>query len=140
MSAMRLCGGDFASVFRVEGDQLVPMQTPMTPEHADFLRQQYPRPIDTTSMVGRSVIERRVVHVPDLADPSAPPRTTHEASDLIRRAQLTVPMLRNAEPVGVIAVSRREPGAFSEPQIELLQPFPNQPLLPTHNVRPSTAT
>ena len=36
-SAMRLCGGDFASVFRVEGDRLEPMQTPMTPEHSAFL-------------------------------------------------------------------------------------------------------
>jgi GAF domain-containing protein len=135
LSAMRLCGGDYASVFRVEGDQLVPMQTPMTPEHADFLRRQYPRPIDTTSMVGRSVIERRVVHVPDLADLSAPPRITQETSDLIRRAQLTVPMLRNGEPVGVIVVSRRDPGAFSEPQIELLKTFAEQAVIALENVR-----
>jgi GAF domain-containing protein len=135
MSAMRLCGGDFASVFRVEGDQLVPMQTPMTREHADFLRRNYPRPIDTSSLVGRSVVERRVVHVPDLADPSATPRIIHDTSDLIRRSQLTVPMLRDGEPVGVIAVSRRQPGAFSETEIELLKTFSDQAVIAIENAR-----
>jgi two-component system, NtrC family, sensor kinase len=134
-SAMRLCGGDFASVFRVEGDRLEPMQTPMTPEHSAFLRRYYPRPIDATSLVGRSVVERRVVHVPDLADPSAPARVTQESGDLMRRSQLTVPMLRSGEPVGVIAVSRRQPGAFSETQVELLKTFADQAVIAIENAR-----
>jgi len=134
-SAMRLCGGDFASVFRVEGDRLEPMQTPMTPEHSAFLRRYYPRLIDATSLVGRSVVERRVVHVPDLADPSAPARVTQESGDLMRRSQLTVPMLRSGEPVGVIAVSRRQPGAFSETQVELLKTFADQAVIAIENAR-----
>ena len=39
------------------------MQVPMTDEHGSFLRRYYPRPADTTSLVGRSIVERRVIQL-----------------------------------------------------------------------------
>ncbi|MGH8705208.1 MAG: GAF domain-containing protein, partial [Burkholderiales bacterium] len=69
-SAKRLCGADRGGVYRVIGDRLVAAHTPDA-EAAELVRQNYPRPVDTTSLIGRSIVERRVIYVPDLEDPAA---------------------------------------------------------------------
>ena len=72
--AVRLCAADRGSIFAVEGGQLVPDRADTEhPEAWAVIREVYPRAADTTSLVGRAVVEARVVHVPDLEDPAAPP-------------------------------------------------------------------
>jgi signal transduction histidine kinase len=51
------------------------------------------------------------------------------------RSQLTVLMLRNGEPIGVVNVARREPGAFSQTHVELLMTFADQAVIAIENVR-----
>ncbi|MFL5196398.1 MAG: GAF domain-containing protein, partial [Microvirga sp.] len=111
--AIRLCGADQGGIARVEGDQLVPIEfNPNTPEVWKVLRESYPRPIDMTSLNGRAVLEARTIHVPDVEAPDAPVSLFHLAKGIGFRSQLTVPLLRGDQAVGVLALQRRVPGPF----------------------------
>ena len=47
----------------------------------------------------------------------------------------SVPLLRHDEAVGAIAVTRREPGGFTDDEIALLQTFADQAVIAIENAR-----
>ena len=51
------------------------------------------------------------------------------------RSMLFVPLLRDRKPIGVIAVTRDEPGPFIEHHVQLLQTFADQAVIAIENVR-----
>jgi signal transduction histidine kinase len=135
-SAVRLCTADLGAIFTVESGHLVPAEiSPSTPERWAVIRESYPRPVDTTSNLGRAVVEARVVHVPDFDDPQAGPAMTQVVKGLGFRSQLTVPLIRGGQPIGVLALNRRQPGPFAEALIELVQAFADQAVIAVENAR-----
>src|SRR5262249_18942216 len=86
------------------------------------------------SAYARAVLERRVIHIPDvLADPGY---TWHEGQKVAgNRAVLGVPLLRDGNPIGVIAVARKVPEPFTSKQIELVTTFADQAVIAIENVR-----
>ncbi len=133
-SAVRLCGGVFANVRLFDGHELhVAATHNFTPEVLDQFLQSHPKRPDRSDLAGRAILTGVTVHVPDaLADPEY-----NHGMALAGgwRAILCVPMLRDGNPVGVIAVGKSEPIPFSDRQIELLSTFADQAVIAIENVR-----
>lgn len=105
----------------------------MTPEYERLVRERVYRP-ERGSIIGRTVLEQRVVHIVDvLEDPE------YELVDLQKiagfRTALGVPMLREWVPIGAIAVARNEVRPFSDAEIRLIETFADYVVIAIENVR-----
>src|SRR6185503_13348945 len=86
--------------------------------------------------VGRAVLDRRTIHVPDLqAEVDEYPDSSFFARSFGFRTTLSVPLLRGTEAIGAIAIRRTEVRPFTDRQIELLQIFAAQAVIAIENVR-----
>jgi two-component system, NtrC family, sensor kinase len=134
-SSVRLCNAFTSSVFRFDGELLhFIAQSNFTPEALEVNRRLFPAPLNRDTAAARAIFERAIVHIPDvLKDPEF--RSPEWASALGIRSVLSVPMLHEGRPIGVIAVTRVEVGPFSDPQISLLQTFADQAVIAVENVR-----
>jgi GAF domain-containing protein len=134
-SANSLLDGHGASVYRFDGDlqHHVAVVSP-SPEADARLRGAFPQAPDGEIAPGRSILERRVIQVPDTEmDPSE--RARARARDFGYRRVLAVPLIRDGDVIGTIGVAGREPGLYSEREIALLQTFADQAVIAIENVR-----
>src|SRR5262249_32597147 len=69
------------------------------------------------------------------SDPGIPEAVRASARMRGYHSWVTVPMLRQDEAVGTIAVSRSEAGGFTDEEIALLQTFADQAVIAIENVR-----
>ena len=135
-SAVRLCRATTAAVFRVEdGVVYHPANYGGDPEALAAARARYPRPVDIQTMPGMIVLARSVVQIPDSEEVGLPDHVRQVGRILGFRSVVGVPMLREGEAVGALLVTRREPGRFSDPEVELLKTFSDQAVIAIENVR-----
>jgi signal transduction histidine kinase len=135
---VRLCGGTISTLYRYDGHQVhfgVTSHPSGIPQA--ITRGQFPRPADTSSLIGRAIMERAVVNVADMeTDPRAHPGIGRVAARQRGfRSMVIVPMYRENQVVGVITVGRAQPGEFSDADVALLQTFADQAVIAIENVR-----
>jgi signal transduction histidine kinase len=133
-SAARLCDADQGTITRqIDGKFYRAAAYGHSSEFSEYLRQ-VPVELERSSGTGRALVEGRIIHIPDVrADPE------YTFSEALKsggfRTALGVPMLREGEPIGAMALTRSEVRPFTEKQIELVMTFADQAAIAIENVR-----
>jgi GAF domain-containing protein len=105
-------------------------------EGRDEFAKVFPLRIDVSSATGRCISERRVIQFADvLNDPDVPAPARMGGLAMGARAAVFVPVVWEDRGLGAIFVGRREAGAFSEKEMELLRGFANQAAIAIQNTR-----
>ena len=132
-SAAVLCEATNGTVFRLR-DGLIHLVGYYSLSQAQLasVQHSFPAPLDRGTASGRAILECGVVHIRDIAADRE--YSAHSIVKTGLRSVLSVPMLRNGEPIGSINVSRDVVRPFSERQIELLKTFADQAVIAINNV------
>jgi GAF domain-containing protein len=133
-SAARLCEANFAMIFRLDGELYrLAASHGFTPKYRDWMERQLTT-IGHRTLVGRTAIEGRTVQIPDAMTDSE-----YIWSESITRGgfrtMLGVPLLREGQHIGVIALCRSAVEPFTDKQIELVETFADQAVIAIENVR-----
>ncbi|MCE9658724.1 MAG: GAF domain-containing protein [Burkholderiales bacterium] len=135
-SSNRLLGGHSTAVwrFREQAMHLVGF-TPTTAEGDAALLQLSGTAVDRFQF-GSRLVDGETVMVTDTEDTG---QSVPEAREVARargfRSMVITPLRRDNASIGMLSVTRREPGQFTPHQIELLQTFADQAVIAIENVR-----
>jgi PAS domain S-box-containing protein len=104
-----------------------------SPEFKELLMGN-PVALGRASLLGRTALEGRVVHIEDAAvDPD------YKWAEALRLGRwhtgLGVPLLRDGSVVGILALTRRRVERFTDQQIELIKTFADQAVVAIENAR-----
>ena len=134
-SANRLIGGFSATVMLFVGNalQLVAF-TPTTPAADEVLQASFPRPIAEFPPF-ELVRDGKTVQFPDTESKNVPPVNRELARLRGYRGMVFTPLMSKGMPIGILSVTRKEPGTFAAHHVQLLQTFADQAVIAIENVR-----
>src|SRR5438552_8427070 len=133
-TAARLCDANSAFIFQRDGELYrLAANFGFSREYEEWI-EQHPISVTRGTTTGRTVLDRKIVHIPDvLADPE------YSAVDYQSRGEyrttLGVPLRRGDEAVGVFVLTRPIVKPFSAKQIEFVTTFADQAVIAIENER-----
>ena len=152
-SAVRLCDGVSATVYRFDGAliHISAQNSTFTPEAREAFQRRYPAPPSRVSVVAQTILDRTVIHVRDFEkDADVTPASLEMSRAAGHGSLISIPMLREGSPIGAIAVGRRGqgagPGRSPTVRYPCSRPSPTRPSSPSRTSacsrswRPATAT
>src|SRR5262245_26728576 len=137
-NAVRICGAKFGNLWLREGDAYRIGATHGAPAaYVDFLRTEQvfvPKP---GVGLGQLAKTKEAYHLADVAAVTTYEDPLREATINLAGARtlVVVPMLKDDEVVGAVAIYRQEVRPFSEKQVELLKNFAAQAVIAIENAR-----
>jgi signal transduction histidine kinase len=133
--AEKLCDAEISIVSIVDGDLIrLASSHGVAEAGVDALRRNFPMRLTDETVTARTIRTRSVCHVADvLSDPQY--QAKHAARLGGFRGCLGVPMVRDERVVGAVFVARKQPGLFSDAQVQLLKTFADQAVIAIENVR-----
>jgi two-component system, NtrC family, sensor kinase len=133
-TAARLCRAEQAVIFRLEdGIYCFAAGHSVDPAYLEIERQT-PIPPGPGTAVGRAAMNRKVARIDDAwTDPDYEKKQEAKLGGI--RSIIGVPLMREGEPIGVIALARNRVDPFAEREIELVTTFADQAVIAIENVR-----
>jgi GAF domain-containing protein/anti-sigma regulatory factor (Ser/Thr protein kinase) len=135
-TARNLCQAERAIIWRSEGEVFRAVAyCGLDASRIEQAKEQQ-MPSGRGSIIGRAVLERRVVHISDaLVEPSLGSAAAEYSRRGKFRTVAAVPLLLKGAAVGGISVSRTIVSPFSDKQIALLETFADQAVIAIENTR-----
>ena len=132
-NADRLIGGFSTTVYRFVGSMChLATFTPINPAADELLKSRFPCPIAGRPNFALAQAGE-TVEIPDTeVQPDLPLTETARARGI--RSLLYSPLMSKGTAIGVIVVTRRNPGPFSAHHVELLRTFADQAVIAIENV------
>src|SRR5262249_46033328 len=133
-TAARLCEAEHALFFKwQDGKYHLVGSNNVGAHYVEYLFEHPIRP-GRGSLVGRTAVERKTVHLPDcVTDPEYDMLESQQVGGY--RTMLGVPLLSDGVVIAVISLQRNYVKPFTDRQIELITTFADQALIAIENVR-----